>query len=230
MEKNTTKKIIAIIPARGGSKGVPRKNIKLLAGHPMIGYIIASVKKVKGIDRVIVSTEDKEIAEVAKKCGAEVPFIRPMELATDEVATLPVLQHAVKELKRKEGYDPDYVLLVYPTSPLLKTERIQQAVDMALANDADSVVSGTYDKGHFWVEVEGGYERLYPRKLENRQMTKPLFKENGAIYLTRASILMRQVVADRMLPFIMDNDENIDIDYLEDFNRAEAALREQKRK
>ncbi len=224
MEKNK-KKIIAIIPARGGSKGVPRKNIKLLAGHPMISYIIASVKKVKGIDRVIVSTEDKEIAEVAKKCGAEVPFMRPMELATDEVATLPVLQHAVKELKRKEGYSPDYVLLVYPTSPLLKTERIQQAVDLALANDADSVVSGTYDKGHFWVEVEGGYERLYPRKLENRQMSKPLFKENGAIYLTRASILMRQVVADKLLPLIMDQNENIDIDYPEDFNRAEEMLR-----
>lgn len=229
MEKNK-KKIIAIIPARGGSKGVPRKNIKLLAGKPMIGYIIASVKKVKGIDRVIVSTEDKEIAEVAKKCGAEVPFIRPMELATDEVATLPVLQHAVKELKRSEGYSADYVLLVYPTSPLLKTERIQQAVDMALEHDADSVVSGTYDKGHFWVEVEGGYERLYPRKLENRQMTKPLFKENGAIYLTRASILMRQVVADKLLPLIMDQDENVDIDYLADFDRAEAILREQKRK
>ncbi|MDO8584841.1 MAG: acylneuraminate cytidylyltransferase family protein [bacterium] len=224
MEKNK-KKIIVVIPARGGSKGVPRKNIKLLAGKPMISYIIASVKKVKGIDRVIVSTEDKEIAEVAKKFGAEVPFIRPMELATDEVATLPVLQHAVKELKRKEGYSPDYVLLVYPTSPLLKTERIQQAVDLALANDADSVVSGTYDKGHFWVEVEGGYERLYPRKLENRQMSKPLFKENGAIYLTRTNILMRQVVADKLLPLIMDNDENVDIDYPEDFDRAEAILR-----
>ncbi len=98
-------------------------------------------------------------------------------------------------------------------------------MDMVLANDADLVVSGTYDKGHFWVEVEGGYERLYPRKLENRQMSKPLFKENGAIYLTRASILMRQVVADKLLPLIMDQNENIDIDYPEDFNRAEEMLR-----
>ncbi len=225
MENQGNKKIAVVIPARGGSKGIPRKNIKLLAGKPMIAYIIESAKKVKGIDRVIVSTEDKEIAEVAKKYGAEVPFIRPMELATDEVATLPVLQHAIKELKSKEGYIPDYVLLVYPTSPLLKSERIQQAVNMALEHDADSVVSGTYDKGHYWVEVEGGYERLYPRKLENRQLTKPLFKENGAIYLTRTNILMRQVVADKILPLFMNSDENVDVDDMADFNRVEGILR-----
>ena len=115
------KKIIAIIPARGGSKGIPRKNIKDLAGKPMISYIIESVKNIPDIERVIVTTEDDEIAEVAKKYGAEVPFKRPAELAEDEVATLPVLQHALEYLEKEEKYIPDYVLLVYPTSPLLSS-------------------------------------------------------------------------------------------------------------
>ncbi len=218
------KKIIAIIPARGGSKGVPRKNIKLLAGKPMIAYCIEAVKRVRGIDRIIVSTEDNEIASVAKHYGAEVPWIRPMELATDNVATLPVLQHAIKELATKENYVADYVLLVYPTSPLLSSERIQAAVDLAVETDADSVISGTYDRKHYWAEVEGGYERLYPRKLENRQFTKPLFKENGAIYLTKTTVLRRQIVADKMMPLIMEEGENIDVDEPADFEQVEKIL------
>lgn len=217
--------ILALIPARGGSKGIPRKNVKLLGGKPMIAHIIATVKSVRGIDRVIISTEDSEIAAVARQYGAEVPFVRPSELATDEVATLPVLQHAILELKKTEGYEPDYVLLVYPTSPLLSSQRLQEAVDLAQATDSDSVVSGTYDRGHYWQEVEGGYMRLYPLKLENRQKSKPLFKENGAIYLTKTAVLLRQVVADKMLPVIMEPGENIDVDEPEDFARVEEILK-----
>ncbi len=222
--KAVAKKIIAIIPARGGSKGVPRKNIKTLAGKPMIAYIIEAAKRVRGLDRVIVSTEDQEIAEVAKKYGAEVPFMRPMELAGDEVLTLPVLQHAIKVLEEKEGYIPDYVLLVCPTSPLLKTERLQQAVDLALETDIDSVVSGTYDRKHYWQEVEGGWVRLSPVKLADRQHTPPLFKENGGIYLTKTDVLRRQIVADKMLPVIMDEGENVDVDYPSDFAEVEQRL------
>ncbi len=217
-------KIIAIIPARGGSKGIPRKNIKLLAGKPMIAYIIEAVKKAKGIDRVLVSTEDLEIATVAKKYGAEVPFLRPNELAEDSVATLPVLQNMLFELKKREGYIPDYVLLVYPTSPLLKTERIEQAVSLALESKADSVVSGILDNGHYWINDGLTHKRLYPLQIANRQMSQPLFKENGAIYLTRTSILEKQVVADQLTPLIMDAEENIDIDEMSDFINVEKIL------
>lgn len=218
------KKIIAIIPARAGSKGIPGKNTKLLAGKPMIAYIIAAAKAVRGLERVIVSTEDANIAAIAKTHGAEVPFLRPSELAQDATTTLPVLQHAVATLATQENYHPDYVICLYPTSPLLKSARIQEVVDLCNTHAPDSVVSGTWDKGHFWCEVEGGLERLYPRKLENRQFAKPLFKENGAIYCTSTRVLTRQLVADKMLPIIMDADENVDVDHPEDFARVEALL------
>ncbi len=219
------KKIMAVIPARGGSKGVPRKNIKDLAGKPMIAYIIESALKVKGLDRVIVSTEDAEIAAVAKKYGAEVPFIRPKELAEDNVLTLPVLQHAVEYLNKEENYQPDYVLLIYPTSPLLSSPRIQEAVDLALARNSDSVMSGYLDRKHYWQEVEGGWVRLYPTKLADRQHTEPLFKENGAIYLTKTEILKKQIVADKADIVIMDPEENIDVDELADFEKVEQIIR-----
>lgn len=190
----------------------------------MIAYIIEHVRQVRGIDRVIVTTEDVEIASVAKQYGAEVPFMRPMELATDEVATLPVLQHAVQWLEQAENYKPDFVLLVYPTSPLLSSARIQEAVDLAFQYDADSVVSGTRDRSHYWQEVEGGYQRLYPLKLENRQATKALFKENGAIYLTKRAVLKRQIVADKMIPLLMSDDETIDVDEQNDFDRVAEIL------
>lgn len=218
------KKIVAIIPARGGSKGIPRKNIKDLAGKPMIAYIIESVKKVPDIERVIITTEDDEIAQVAKKYGAEVPFKRPTELAEDEVATLPVLQHALEYLEKEEKYVPDYVLLVYPTSPLLSSKRIQEAVDICKKRNSDSVVSGIYDKGHYWIEVEGGWERVYPKKLENRQWSKPLFKENGAIYLSKSEVLKKQLVADKADILIMNADENVDVDHIEDFEKVQKIL------
>jgi CMP-N-acetylneuraminic acid synthetase len=119
---------IAIIPARGGSKTIPRKNIKNFAGRPLISHIIETALKVNELDRVIVSTEDKEIAEIAKKFGAEVPFLRPNELAQDQTPTLPVLIHAVNYLEEEEGYTPHLVVLVYATSPLLKPESIATAI------------------------------------------------------------------------------------------------------
>lgn len=218
------KKIVAIIPARGGSKGIPRKNIKDLAGHPMIYYIIKTVLAVKAIDRVIVSTEDEEIARVAKSCGAEVPFIRPHELAEDHVATLPVLQHAVNYLEKEENYTSDYVLLVYPTSPLLSAERMKDAIALAFEKNSDSVVSGYYDYGQYWKRVEGGYIRLYPVVIANRQEMTPLFRLNGAIFLTKTEILKRQLVADKIDPLIMDPNENVDVDEPADFEKVRSIL------
>ncbi len=218
------KKILAVIPARGGSKGIPRKNVKDLAGKPMIAYIIETTLRVSLVDRVVVSTDDQEIADVAQKYGAEVPFLRPAELATDEVPTLPVLQHVVQELKLRDGYEPDYVLLVYPTSPLLRAERIEEAITLALAQDSDGVASGYYDKGHYWQKGESGWARLYPKTLENRQKTTPLFKENGAIYLAKTSVLQTQLLPEHIDLLIMDPEENIDVDEMADFVAVEKIL------
>lgn len=221
-------KILAIIPAKSISKRIPGKNIKSLAGKPMMAYIIettVSLKKEGYVDRVVLSTDSQEIADIGIRFGAEVPFLRPKRLTRDDVPTREVLEHALDELRKKESYIPDYVLLLYPTSPLLKKERIKEAIEITERRGSDSVFSGTSDKGHYWVEDEGGYIRLYPKKQVNSQYQIPLVKENGAIYLTRADIMKRQYVADKADVVLMHEGENIDVDYPEDFKEVEAILK-----
>ena len=219
--------IVAIIPARGGSKGIPRKNIKELYGKPLIAYIIETALKVKELDSVIVSTEDKEIAEIAEKYGAEVPFLRPKELAGDETPTLPVLQHAVKYLEDKENYRPDIVVLLYATSPLLKAERVSEAIRMLKEGGFDSVLSVVEGRGHHWIETNKGYERLYPKILKNRQYVKPLFEENGAIYICKRNLLMKEatMVGGKIGFLKMQKKESVDIDEPIDFEIAEFLIR-----
>lgn len=218
---------VAIIPARGGSKAIPRKNIKEFYGKPLIVHIIETALKVRELDRVIVSTEDKEIAEIANRYGAEVPFIRPGELARDETPTLPVLQHAVKYLEEKEGYESGIVVSLYATSPLLKHERVSEAIKMLKEGGLDSVLSVVEDKGHYWVETNSGYETLYPKVLKNRQFTKPLFKVNGAIAVCTRDLLMEgnTVVGGKTAFLKMQKEENIDIDEPLDFKIAEFLIK-----
>ena len=215
--------IVAIIPARGGSKGIPRKNIKEFCGKPLIAYIIETALKIRELDRAIVSTEDKEVAKIAKKYGAEVPFIRPEGLARDETPTLPVLQHAVKYLEEKENYKPDIVVLLYATSPILSAERVSEAIRVLKEGEFDSVLSVVEDRGHYWIERGDSYERLYPKILKNRQFTKPLLKENGAIYICKRGLLMEEntVVGGKIGFLKMEKEESIDIDEPLDFEIAE---------
>ncbi|WP_164999296.1 acylneuraminate cytidylyltransferase family protein [Methanohalophilus profundi] len=219
-------KAVAIIPARGGSKGIPRKNIKELCGKPLIGHIIETALEVDELDRVIVSTEDAEIADVAKNFGAEIPFIRSEELARDETPTLPVLQHTVEYLEKEENYYPDIIVLLYPTSPLLSNERISEGIKLISKGKFDSVISVVEDKGHYWIENENGYERLYPKILKNRQLTKPLFKENGAFYIFKREVLMEQnlLVGNSIGFVVMQDKESIDIDEPFDFEMCEILL------
>jgi len=221
-------KIVAIIPARGGSKGIPRKNIKTFCGKPLISYIINSALNVKDIGRVMVSTEDEEIAEVVKKYGAEV-IKRPESLAKDEVPTLPVLQHAVKYLEENENYIPDVIVLLYATSPLLKANRISEAIKFLKEKNFDSVMSVVEDKGHFWIENNGKYKRLYPKVPKNRQYTEPLFRENGAIYVCKRNLLMErgEIVGGKVGFLKMRREETIDIDEPLDFEIAEFLMRRQ---
>ena len=145
--------IITIIPARGGSKGILRKNIKEFCGQPLVCHIIKTALRVNEIDRVIVSTEDEEIAKIAYKCGAEHPFFRPETLATDETPTLSVLQHAIGIFDRLETFRRiDVVVLLYPTSPLVKVEHISKAINMLEQGEYDSVLSVVEDTGHYWVK------------------------------------------------------------------------------
>lgn len=216
-------KTVAIIPARGGSKGILRKNIKELCGKPLIAHIIETALIVEELDRVIVSTEDKEIAETAKKYGAEVPFTRPEELTEDKTPTLPVLQHAVNYLAEEENYKPDIVVLLYATSPLLRAKRVSEAVMKLKAGGFDSVLSVVEDRGHYWIEEADNYERLYPKDPKNRQFERPLYKENGAIYLCRRELLMEEntMVGGKIGFLKMEKAETIDIDEPLDFEIAE---------
>ncbi|MCK4733486.1 MAG: acylneuraminate cytidylyltransferase family protein [Methanophagales archaeon] len=218
---------VAIIPARRGSKGIPRKNVKEFCGKPLIAYIIETALKVEELDRVIVSTEDNEIAEIAKRYGADIPFMRPEELARDETPTLSVLQHAVKYLEDKENYKPDIVVLLYATSPLLKAERVSKAIKMLKEGEFDSVLSVEEDRGHYWIEKDGKHARLYPKAPKNRQFEKPLLKENGAIYVYKRDILMKdgKINSGKKGLLIMQEEESIDIDEPIDFEIAEFLMR-----
>lgn len=134
-------KTLAIVPARGGSKGIPKKNIADLGGQPLISYVLKAIKASKNVDRLIVSTDDQEIASVAKTFGAEVPFMRPAELAQDNSPSIPVLEHALKWLEDNEGYKPDFVLLIQPTEPFVKTEQIDKLFDLVISGGADSGIT-----------------------------------------------------------------------------------------
>ena len=125
-------KLLGIITARGGSKGIPGKNIKLLNGKPLICYTIGVAKTAASFDRLILSTDSEDITAVARECGAEVPFLRPAELAQDTTPHLPVLQHAVSWLAEKENYHPDAIMILQPTSPLRRPEHIREAVELYL--------------------------------------------------------------------------------------------------
>ena len=139
--------VLAIIPARGGSKGIPRKNIRSFAGHPLIAWSIAAAKQSHLVTRIIVSTDDEEIAVVARRLGAEVPFLRPSELAQDLSVDLPLFEHALSWLKEHEGYQPDILIQLRPTSPIRPIEMVDGAVQMLLDHPEAHSVRGVIPSG-----------------------------------------------------------------------------------
>ena len=220
-------RIVAIIIARGGSKSIPRKNVLPLKGKPLIAWPIDLVKSVDQIDRVMVSTDDDEIADIAQEYGAEVPFRRPAELADDETPALPVIRHCIQYLEDEENYKPDIVLLLFPTAPFLKKDRVEQALEKFEATNCNSVISVVKDWGRFWGynEKEGKYTILHPKERLNRQFYKPLYREDGAIYFSRRDVWIEQdkVVDDDSMEFVIhDEDENVDIDNPSDWAKAAA--------
>lgn len=219
-----TPRVLVIIPVKERSTRLPGKNLKDLCGKPMMAYPVLAAKAARGVDRVVVTTESENIKKIAEQYGAEVPFLRPQALTEDAVTSQEVVVHTLDEL-RLQGYEPDYILLLYPTSPLLSTKRIEEAIALAIEKNADSVVSGHYDKGHYWLQEGGAWARLYPTELVNSQYQKPLFVENGAIYMTRSTIVRKQMVADRAQVLLMEEGENVDVDYPADFEKVERILK-----
>jgi len=225
-------RVLGLIGARGGSKGIPRKNLVDLAGHPLIYYTFSEARKSRLLDRVVLSTDDTEIAALAKSCGVEAPFLRPADLASDTAALADAIQHALEWLKANEAYTPDAILLLQPTSPLRQTKHIDEAVTLFQTENADSVISLSPPQEHPWDMVYFEDQRMHFARdkyseLTNRQTYREFFYINGAIYITRLELFAKHknFWAGKITPYHMDALDSIDVDSEADLVIADCLLR-----
>lgn len=221
---------LVIIPARGGSKGLPGKNIKSLNGQPLIAYTINAARKVFDDDQIIVSTDDAEIKSEVESMGLTVPFLRPSELATDTASTRDVLLHAVSWYEQYSG-EVDFIVLLQPTSPLRTSKHIREAVEM-FKDEIDMVVSvkETASNPYYvlFEENEEGYlKKVKESKATRRQDVPKVWEYNGAIYvISKKSIVMKEMSQfDRVRKYEMETKASIDIDDQFDFMLCEFLLR-----
>lgn len=222
----TESAVLGLIPARGGSKGVPRKNIRELAGIPLITHSIQAARDATAIDSVVVSTDDGEIAEVAESHGARVPFMRPSELATDEAPTAPVITHALETL-HDAGEAYDSFVLLQPTSPLRTATHIDEAYSLYNDSESDSVISvyPTYDTR--WKRTPEGAKKLnYTDADKRRQDRDPEYVINGAIYVTDVKQFFQteETITGTTKMYEMTERESVDIDTPFDLWLAEQIL------
>ncbi len=231
-------KVLAVIPARGGSKGLPRKNIRNLANKPLIAHAIEEAKKCKLIDRLIVSTDDEEIAEVAKRYGAEVPFLRPKELATDEISIIPVLKHTI-EFFESNGYAIENIVSIQPNNPLITTEEIGKIIEKLLNTNCDSVVSIVKMHEHPYraMKLEGDkLKPLFPEheKYLQRQDLPEFYRFSGAIYARKAELIKNWngkdfALGDDVRGVVVDEKKAIDIHTEIDLKLAELLIKDENR-
>lgn len=233
---------LAIIPARGGSKGIPNKNIVNVEGMPLIQYTIEAAQKCNNLNKLLLSTDDKKIAEIGKNFGVEVPFMRPTKLAQDDTPAIDVILHALDWLKQNDSYQPDAVVLLQPTSPLRTEKHIDKAIQLFVNKNADTVVS--------MVEVPHNYSPYKLMKLDNeklidfwdspidfniyqRQKVPELYARNGpAILIAKTDVIFRKKTfyGSKVLPFIMSKEESIDIDDKSDLYLASLLLTDRSKK
>lgn len=224
--------VLAVIPARGGSKSIPGKNLAMLDGRPLIAHTIEVARLLPEIDRVVVSTDSPEIAAAARRYGAETPFLRPAELARDDTPGIDPVIHAVQWLEEHEGYHADWVLCLQPTSPLRSAEDVREALRVAAAREADAVVSVVPARHHpYWtrrVEADGRLVPFLPDapQVARRQDLPPAYALNGAIYLVRSDVLLqrRTWYTDRTYAVVMPPERSVDIDTPFDLDLAAALL------
>lgn len=234
-------RVVGVVTARAGSKGIPGKNTRPLAGKPLILYIIEAALASRAFDRVILSTDDAAAAEIAKANGCDVPFMRPAELATDATPHLPVMQHALTWLRDHQGYTPDAVMTLLPTAPLCQPAHFRQAIALQQSTGADSVIGVDELPPHFnpmrVVTIDAdGWARLFVggapvrRRPGRRQDMPPAWVMNGAIYLFKTELLFDPVepnlYGDRVAAMVMPPPYGLNIDDPEDVAHAERLLPE----
>lgn len=226
-------KVLGIIPARGGSKGVPRKNIKFLCGKPLLAYTAESALAASGLSKIVLSTEDEEIAMIGREHGLCVPFMRPAKLAQDSTPTLPVVLHAMEALEN-EGESFDAVCILQPTNPLRRPEHIDACIELLKQTDSDSVVSvlpvpDTFNPmWTFWKNEDGTIE-LTSGETEptvRRQELPRAFYRDGSVYVTRTNVLRDQgsLYGRKVQSFEMDPQFAVNIDTDSDWEMAERMI------
>lgn len=222
--------ILCVIPVRGGSKGIPRKNIRNVAGRPLVTWTIQDALEAKaGLD-VLVSTDDHEIAEIAREAGADVPFIRPSEIALDETATEPVVRHAI-DFRIKQGHRPEAVMLLQATSPFRLPGTLDRAIDQYFATGVDSLVGVVPQTPFLWTKAEqprAFYQVDNRPRRQDLQQASFLYREPGSLYLTRTEIYesVNNRLGGKIGLFVMDESEGTDIDTELDLALAEQQLRQ----
>ncbi len=231
-------RVLGIVTARGGSKGIPGKNLKLLAGRSLLAHTILTARACKALDRVILSTEDEAIATAGRELGCDVPFIRPANLALDETPHLPVIQHAVRWMDERVGYRPDAVMILQPTSPLRSAEDIRASLELLERSGADSVLSVSVVPGHAhpmrMLRVNEQDEAVLfvtgkpvRTRINRRQDLPEAWVMNGAIYACLTRVLFAtdaSLYGDRVVAYKMSPARSISIDDLHDWAEAERLI------
>jgi CMP-N,N'-diacetyllegionaminic acid synthase len=228
-------RVLAIIPARGGSKGIPKKNIVKINNIPLIGYTIDAALASSYITDVVVSTDDHEIAKVSKDLGVNVPFIRPELLALDDTESAPVIEHALLFMERSKGIIYDAVMMLQPTSPLRTSKHIEESIELFKSSKCDSVVSVVSVGGNHPFRMK----RLVGKQLINfidqgfwdmrpRQSLPNVYIRNGAIYLINRDTLIQrqQLIGESCLGYTMNDYDSVNIDTFIDLKIAEILLKE----
>ena len=224
MYKNNS--FLAIIPARGGSKGLPGKNIKDLCGKPMVVHTIEQALKSKYISDVIISTDSKDIEKIAIEHGAKSYFLRPKYLASDNAKVIDNYIYTIDRLNKYFGYSIKSFVSLQPTSPLRNTEDIDGAIELFINKNADSVISYTEEyhpiEWHKYITKDGKFENIFEERLLNRQEIRKTYFPNGAVFVFDYNLIKQnKYYGDNSYAYIMPRERSIDIDTIEDFRYAE---------
>ncbi len=225
--------ILAIIPARGGSKGLPGKNIKPLNGKPLVAYSIEAANKSKFINKLVLSTDSNEISQVCSHYDIEIPFMRPAELATDDADATDAYRYTIDRLQKETGYNPDIVVILQPTSPLRTAQDIDNAIEIFLKNNANAVIGVCETDVHpnriKIIQDDGTIRPRSNRKgvFGNRQDNDKVYLHNGNMFVFKPSVLFDESgeYPDKTYPYIMPVEHSTDIDTQHDFDITEFLMR-----